>query len=460
MNVKTFLDKLGITYLISLFNNLFVHKTKNETINGIKTFNNLHGWNDNSTISCSSIQIQNSLMNRGETQDIDQVYSSVVFLDKSSVVDMNYSSRVATIEIGRFNQTVSGNYGYINLKMYDPTTADGTARSYLQIGYSRNGTPWVACTSTPEETLYNSDNLVLTKNWIPKDTRIVHTTGDETIGGVKTFIGYTREDASGTTGGFVIRNANIVRGTKPSVNQYVSIPLCDASTPEYGSGGNFGRFGLIETCVRTTGDIETYIATYKNEMGNTSGVSLLVGYPLSGNTYVKANTNNTTLLGNSSNKWKEIWCGQSSINSSSDERLKDNIKDISNDILDVWEDVHWNQFQFKDAMQEKGSNARIHSGLVAQHIDTIFKNHNLDVNDYGFFLYDSWDATEEEKDENGNIIKEAIPAGDSYGLRYTECLAIEAAYLRRKIRQLEEKNKTLENTITSLIARIEALENK
>ena len=445
MNIKTFLDKLGITYLISLFNNLFVHKTKNETINGIKTFNNLHGWNDNSTISCSSIQIQNSLMNRGETQDIDQVYSSVVFLDKSSVVDMNYSSRVATIEIGRFNQTASGNYGYMHFKMYDPTTADSTARSYLQIGYSRNGTPWVACTSTPEETSYNSDNLVLTKNWIPKDTRIVHTTENEDISGLKTFNGYAN----------VINlkhNNNILKdGTIPSAVQYLTIQFLDSEN---------NRIGYIESRIDKNGHVSMRLGAYQNVATSAGVASCGIAANKDGIKTFYPNENSTYLLGASSLRWKEIWCTQSSINSSSDERLKDNIKDIPNDILDVWEDVHWNQFQFKDAMQEKGSNARIHSGLVAQHIDTIFKNHNLDVNDYGFFLYDSWDATEEERDENGNITQEAIPAGDSYGLRYTECLAIEAAYQRRKVKQLEEKNKTLENTITSLIARIEALENK
>ena len=40
MGIKTFLDKIGITHLINKINSLFVHKTNDEEINGIKTFKN------------------------------------------------------------------------------------------------------------------------------------------------------------------------------------------------------------------------------------------------------------------------------------------------------------------------------------------------------------------------------------------------------------------------------------
>lgn len=39
---------------------------------------------------------------------------------------------------------------------------------------------------------------------------------------------------------------------------------------------------------------------------------------------------------------------------------------------------------------------------------------------YGIFCYDKWEEIPEEKDKDGNITQEYIPAGDRYGLRYDE----------------------------------------
>ncbi|MFV3561726.1 hypothetical protein ACNJFJ_21495, partial [Mycobacterium tuberculosis] len=49
-------------------------------------------------------------------------------------------------------------------------------------------------------------------------------------------------------------------------------------------------------------------------------------------------------------------------------------------------------------------------------------------------------AKAEVRDDVGNVIEAGVPArpaGDRWGLRYDECQAIEAAYQRRRIAQLE-----------------------
>lgn len=170
--------------------------------------------------------------------------------------------------------------------------------------------------------------------------------------------------------------------------------------------------------------------------------------------------NNLYTLGYASARWKEIWCNQSSLNTSSDERIKQQIANIPDAVLDAWGDVGWIQFKYNDACEEKGADkARLHNGLIAQRIDEVFKAHGLDASKYGLFLYDEWEAQAEEKDEKGNVTQPAQPAGNAYGIRYTEALCMEAAYQRRRadrmvarISEMERRLNEMESVLASLIA--------
>ena len=42
------------------------------------------------------------------------------------------------------------------------------------------------------------------------------------------------------------------------------------------------------------------------------------------------------------------------------------------------------------------------------------------ADEYGIFCYDEWDAVEDTKDENGEILIKGRFAGNSYGVRYNE----------------------------------------
>lgn len=167
--------------------------------------------------------------------------------------------------------------------------------------------------------------------------------------------------------------------------------------------------------------------------------------------YFRPGASNKTYCGTSDRKWKEIWCQQSSINSSSDERIKSNIKSIPDSVLDAWENVSWIEFQYNDAIEEKGENARLHTGLIAQRVASAFEHADVSIDRYGFYLFDKWDAEEASFDDKGREIRSATKAGEMYGIRYIEALAIEAAYQRRK-------NKILENRISELEKRLAKLE--
>ena len=157
---------------------------------------------------------------------------------------------------------------------------------------------------------------------------------------------------------------------------------------------------------------------------------------------------NLVLLGSADSRWKQLYAGTTTI-STSDERLKDNITAIPDEVLDAWGEVNWYQYQFKDSIAEKGeTKARLHTGAIAQRIESVFESHGLDANKYGLLCYDEWKAEPAERDEQGNIVQPARPAGNRYSLRYEEALCMEAAYQRRRADRLEER-----------IARLEALLN-
>ena len=168
---------------------------------------------------------------------------------------------------------------------------------------------------------------------------------------------------------------------------------------------------------------------------------------------------NSTDLGknNSTNRWKNEYF-QTNPNVSSDERIKSSISSIPNAVLDAWGDVNWLQFQMNDAIEEKGiNNARLHTGIVAQRVRDAFSAHDLDATRYGLFCYDEWSEKPEERDEKGEVISEAIPAGNQYSIRYGEALCMEAAYQRRRADRAEARISALERRLDEMEAVLASL---
>ena len=143
------------------------------------------------------------------------------------------------------------------------------------------------------------------------------------------------------------------------------------------------------------------------------------------------------------------WNGQG-IQTTSDQRLKQQISKIDNALLDAWQDVLPCQFKYNDAVNEKGDNARLHTGYVVQQIDTACKSHNLDISAYGLYCHEEYPERTEEvtiTNEDGTTSKETKvieEASEHYSLRYTEVYAVECMYLRRCIARLTARIEELE----------------
>ena len=134
----------------------------------------------------------------------------------------------------------------------------------------------------------------------------------------------------------------------------------------------------------------------------------------------------------------------------SDQRLKQQIAEIDDKLLDAWEDVNLVQFKYNDAVDQKKDKARLHTGYVVQQIDSACKSHNVDISQYGLFCHEEYPQETEEveveqkdgtKTKERKVIREA---SEHYSLRYTEVYAVECMYLRRCIARLTARIKELE----------------
>ena len=187
---------------------------------------------------------------------------------------------------------------------------------------------------------------------------------------------------------------------------------------------------------------------------DTGAVILLAGKDYSyndsnGRIYFHATdgTNSRDMLLYPSGTW--IWNG-TACQIISDQRLKQQIAEIDDKLLDAWEDVEPSQFKYNDAVNEKGTKARLHTGFVVQQIDSACKKHGVDISEYGLYCHEEYPERTEEvevEQKDGTKTKETKvirEASEHYSLRYTEVYAVECMYLRRCIARLTARIEELE----------------
>ena len=126
----------------------------------------------------------------------------------------------------------------------------------------------------------------------------------------------------------------------------------------------------------------------------------------------------------------------------SDRRIKDDIEEIPDEVLDAWDNVKWNQFRMKKEVRQKGDDAPLHFGSIVQDVQKALSDGGVDPDRYGFLYHEDYLPEEMDlpSEENPEITN-----GEKWYLKYAEALSIEAAYLRRKCRMLENRIAALES---------------
>lgn len=139
-------------------------------------------------------------------------------------------------------------------------------------------------------------------------------------------------------------------------------------------------------------------------------------------------------LGTASRRWRTIYASDGAIQTS-DARLKAEVQDIDERVILAWLDVNLVQYKWQSAINLKQGEARVHIGLLAQHIKDIFEAHELDAFEYGLLCYDTWESSDLETQ------------GDRWGVRMDECLWLEAAARRYRESELESRVLAIEEAL-------------
>ena len=290
---------------------------------------------------------------------------------------------------------------------------------------------------------------VLQLNRKSSDGTIVNFRKDgTTVGSIGTYTGYTRLGGN-TNSGFIFRNGQILPwnnstsdyadgtqdlgtgagarfkdlylsgGVNVGVSEVITsgraITNCTGITL---TGGSISSYGSV------TAGLGSFLVGTRGKMGQVSN-DLFVCSTTADHSGLKfANgaihpTDNTGTqsdsaqidLGSGSYRFSDIYARNSTI-LTSDRNEKQNIEELSDaeQRVAVRAKGLLRKFKWKDAVAEKGDDARIHFGIVAQDLQAAFVAEGLDAGDYGVFISNTW--TNEDGEEQTRM-----------GVRYGELLA-------------------------------------
>lgn len=126
-------------------------------------------------------------------------------------------------------------------------------------------------------------------------------------------------------------------------------------------------------------------------------------------------------LGSSGSPWGNGYI-QTAWNVTSDENYKQDVLELSQSEIRVAQACArlYVRYRLKDAVLEKGENARYHFGVIAQRIKDAFEAEGLDPLRYGILCHDSWEAEDEILNEDGSVSRPAVEAGERWAVRYDE----------------------------------------
>jgi hypothetical protein len=137
-----------------------------------------------------------------------------------------------------------------------------------------------------------------------------------------------------------------------------------------------------------------------------------------------ADYDNAVDLGRSSNRFDDIYATNSTIQTS-DRNLKQDIESLTDaeQRVAVAAKGLLRKFRWRDAVEEKGDDARIHFGIIAQDLQDAFTAEGLDSSKYAMFCSNTWWEHEGENYYEADHAPEGATEVTRLGVRYSELLA-------------------------------------
>jgi hypothetical protein len=319
-----------------------------------------------------------------------------------------------------------------NTTAYTPTPTTG---SYL----SWNGSAYTWSTGS----VTTASNLAGgSANSVPYQTSAGNTAFLTPTGGTPLTLQYNGSTLNWAAAGAVSSFSASGTGLTPSTPTTGSITLGGTLNVANGGTGatSFTAAGLAQLSGATfSGNITapqvTVTSNFNSQNVNSTGntVTLAIGGVATlevNNVYnnFAPNTSNVYSCGAGSQLWTVIYAASSTINTS-DANEKQQIAPLTNAEMAVARTLKGliRTYKFNDAVQKKGKDARIHTGVIAQDVQAAFAAQGLNANEYGVFCSDTWYEVDGKiKDENNIKFTADSPGAievTRLGVRYDELFA-------------------------------------
>jgi len=172
--------------------------------------------------------------------------------------------------------------------------------------------------------------------------------------------------------------------------------------------GTISSSGGAYIYVGSTGTADAYIRFYGDSSNPAIRPATSTGF----------SSDNAIDLGHTTARWDDIYAGNATIQTS-DRNEKQDIEELNDAERRVAVACKglMRKYRWISSVAEKGDDARIHFGIIAQDLQAAFAAEGLDAGRYSMFIHSTW-ADEETGEERSRM-----------GVRYSELLAFMIAVL-------------------------------
>ena len=332
----------------------------------------------------------------------DNATSTAITIDSSQNVGIGTSSTDAKITVDTdahlkatsgystlyFNGVTTGSARYANIKKNFDSPFDLS----VSASNSSNGAPLI----------FNSSSVL--------EAMRIDASGNVLVGTTSSNVA----NQTGTTQGVRIAGAQNIQVASTGISAYFNKLDTDGDIVEFRkSSSTVGRIGNNSSRI--------FIGSGETNLTFNSTASRYI-FP---STSSGGGNDNTIDLGISTSRFDDIYATNGTIQTSDRNEKQDiEVLNAAEQRVAVACKGLLRKFRWKDAVAEKGDDARIHFGIIAQDLQDAFAAEGLDAGRYAMFISSTWwetqtevpavEAVAEVLDEEGNVVTEAVEAKEAY----------------------------------------------
>jgi hypothetical protein len=338
----------------------------------------------------------------------------------------------------------------------------GTYREFLNVGSGAGGTGEVCVNDDSADINFRVESNANANAFIVDAGANFIGMHTPTIAGLGGYTERVRIASDGNNlGGSLIMSANNAGRTANFAENDIVFHDTDSVTANSQGIGNLRWYGLDASGAgagykhgikgRAQGDGSAFFEFYTSS----SSANYVKSVVLSSNT-LQPGSDNVSDLGTSGNRWDDVWATNATINQS-DERLKQQVAALSTNEINAAKAISalFITYKWNDKVAEKGDNARIHSGVIAQQVKAAMEANSLDPMKYAFMCWNEFYQIEMSGEgiatpymETFEVDDPDIPEGatyvDRYSIRYSELMSFIHAATEQRLASIETRLDALE----------------